>query len=209
MDAHVVMTPETLPLPEFCLTAQEPWPQAIAYADKRLENRGYGVVNRLGEWRGLIGISQSKVNLPSDKVYADVVAVIRDLRDAGLVQWQDKRLRDLNIGAWRGKLCLVAELISVVAPQYMRHVLPSGHPYSEVKRWHVDGEFGLILGSVWEVEPIPCTGGQGAWQPRWCLSCGHIQADSQGSRCRGCKASLGLVLAGKRPLLKVVRECES
>ena len=213
--------PEAFPLPTLCLTAQEPWPQAMAYAGKCLENRGIGVASQLGEWRGIIGISQSKVNIPENKVYHDVVETMRELADDGLAPWRGKTMRELNVGAWRGKLCLVAELINIVAPQYMRHVPLVGHPYSQAKRWYVDGEFGLILGSVWEVEPVRCTGGVGAWRAdSWCTKCGHVYADSARvpKQCYSCKAPFwefidchrpGVQPKGERPMLRVLRECST
>lgn len=50
----------TLPLPPLCLTLLPPWPQAILYAGKRIENRSAGVAAQIGGYRGLVGLLQSK-----------------------------------------------------------------------------------------------------------------------------------------------------
>lgn len=42
-----------LPLPSRCLTLLPPWPFAIRYAGKRLENRSAGVAASLRGYRGL------------------------------------------------------------------------------------------------------------------------------------------------------------
>jgi hypothetical protein len=192
----------TIPLPERCLTLLPPWPQAILHAGKCLENRGYGVVRQLGDYRGLIGLSQSKgfsANYTEDDAYAATV----DLMNRGMMQlvhpYPDQWQRTA------GKLFIIAELTRIVSPDLMAAVPEEGHPLSEAKKWHVPGQWGLILGSVWEVEPVPCTGGVGAWQPGlWCR-CGHVYADSAKlpARCFSCKEGFADI---ERPQLKVVRE---
>lgn len=47
-------------LPERGLTLLPPWPQAIVFADKRLENRGASVAGHIGTWRGMVALTQSK-----------------------------------------------------------------------------------------------------------------------------------------------------
>jgi len=183
--------------------------------DKRLENRGYGVVKQLGEYRGLIGLSQSK-GFNREYTVEDAIDSAEDIeadssRDAYMLgraeQWAQTA----------GKLWLVAEFTRVVSPEFMKTVPDSKyentkHPLADQKEWHVEGQWGLILGSVWEVEPVSCTGGIGAWTPYWCTECHHIQADSQGvESCRKCKAAGSMVppnAFGNILQLKVVRECE-
>jgi hypothetical protein len=197
----------TIPLPTKCLTLLPPWPQAIALEHedaKRLENRGYGVARQLEGFRGHIGLSQSKV-FKVDYFEDDVI----DQASTVVHEFGLKKRALGNPETWRltaGKLWLVAELTRIVSPDEMARV-DSKHGLAEAKRWHVAGQFGLILGSVWEVKPMPCSGGVGAWLARWCAACGHIQADSQGDRCRGCKEHGTLRDGGDRPQLKVVKEC--
>jgi hypothetical protein len=198
----------SIPLPTKCLTLLPPWPQAIALEHedaKRLENRGYGVAKQLEAFRGLIGLSQSKAfNADYTEEHAK--------GQAHIVEYEF-RLKKRSLGnpeTWKltaGKLWLVAELIRIVSPEEMAAVPEEGHGLSDAKRWHVPGQFGLILGSVWRVEPMPCTGGIGAWTARWCAACGHLQADSQGDRCRSCKEHGVLRDEGEWPQLKVVKEC--
>ena len=96
------------------------------------------------------------------------------------------------MGEWRGRAALVAELVDVRTPERC-----AGEP------WHVPGEWGLILGRVWEVEPVDCTGGVGAWTACWCPVCGRILADSSGG-CFGCRHRGTSI--GERPVLRVVSE---
>ncbi|MBK9263043.1 MAG: hypothetical protein IPM54_24975 [Polyangiaceae bacterium] len=198
---------ERLPLPERCLTLLEPWTQAIAYAEKRLENRSYGVAKPLSEWRyGLgvatvpvIGLSQSKGDLPDGKVYSEVTDIMRDLHDRGLWECRGKSPRELNVAAWRGKLVLCAELLDVLPPERC-----AGDP------WHVPGQWGLILGRVWEIAPVPCTGGRGVWISKWCVQCGHVYADNAKApgQCKTCGwGSPTQHEHANRPQLQVVREC--
>jgi hypothetical protein len=169
----------TIPLPERCLTLLPPWPQAIRYAEKRLENRSYGVAKPLADWRyalglgsvPIIGLSQSK-KTDNDEVRF----VAGDLKERGL--WRnDEHVSYGDVRKKAGTLWLCAELLDVLPPDKCE-----GDP------WHVPGQWGLILGRVWEVEPVPCTGGVGCWKARYCHQCAHVQADSQGDKCRGCKA---------------------
>jgi hypothetical protein len=178
----------TIHLPERGLTLLPPWPQAIAFAGKRLENRGYGVARQIGEWRGMVAISHSASWQMNDAIKAG-----EDLSNRHLATWPQLRRGDTK--QWAGKVVLVAELVDVLPPE--RCV---GDP------WHVPGQWGLILGRVWEVEPVAVSGGHGCWEGLWCTHCRRIQADSQGDTCRSCKSdSMGRY--PKRPELKVIREC--
>lgn len=186
----------TMPLPRFCLTLLPPWPQAIAFAGKTLENRGYGVARQLSGYRGLVGLSQSKT--------WDDIDCLAALRSFGAL---DKGNVDETWSEFRrtaGKLWLVAELIYIASPEFMTADFMPGHAYEDAKKWHVPGQWGLILGSVWEVEPVPCMGGQGAWRPQWCAACKKIIADSHGLTCKTCLSKL--VSGPECPTLQVVRE---
>jgi hypothetical protein len=89
----------------------------------------------------------------------------------------------------------VAELVDVLPPERCE-----GDP------WHVPGQWGIILGCVWEVEPVAVSGGQGCWEPLWCYRCRRIQANTHGDTCRVCKTE-SMASAAPRPELKVIMEC--
>ncbi len=182
----------SLPLPERAYTCLPPWPQAKAYADKRLENRGYGVARQIGEWRGLVAVSQSKIWDPKETREA-----LGFLKSVHLLNDRLALLGRDEVQDWAGKLVLVAELVDVLPPERCAGAA-----------WHVPGQWGLILGRVWLVEPVPVSGGQGLWTPMWCARahCRHIQADSQGQRCKAC-GEPSQRWSGTRPELRVVREC--
>lgn len=198
---------KSIPLPTKCLTLLPPWLQAIALEHedaKRLENRGYGVAKQLEGFRGHIGLSQSKA-FKSDYSADDAEEAAEQIECSfGFTSGALGRQEQWTLTM--GKLVLVAELTRVVSPDEMANVGPK-HGLADAKQWYVSGQFGLILGAVWLVEPLACSGGLGAWAPRWCAACGHVQADSQGDRCRGCKEHGTLRDEGKRPELKVEREC--
>ena len=100
---------------------------------------------------------------------------------------------------WAGKLVGVAELIDVSEP-----IDCTGHP------WHVPGQWGLILGRVWEVEPVPCIGARGFWWAGQCPQCDALQArEYLAAPCRRCKIKSypGTMLNWRRPELRIVREC--
>lgn len=179
--------------PAKCLTLLPPWPQAIAYAGKRIENRSSGVVSQLRGYRGLVGLSQSKNTMKPGLVDAEVVATMQDLHDRGLGVWRGVLPRQLNVTAWGSHLCLVAELIDIRPPSRA-----GDDP------WHVRGQWGLVLGRVWEIEPVPCMGGQGAWRPQWCDVCKKIIADSHGATCKTCLSSNKS--GPEIPALKITRE---
>lgn len=173
-----------LPLPSRCLTLLPPWPQAIRYAEKRLENRSYSVGKAAANWRygqsdvPIVGLSQSK----TCDVAASVDAACRILSDftIDLQMRREFAVHEANSAARAATLWLCAEIIDVLPPDKCE-----GDP------WHVPGQWGLILGRVWEVKPVPCTGGQGLWTAdKWCARCGHIYADSAkpALRCYSCKA---------------------
>jgi hypothetical protein len=182
----------TIPLPRLCLTLLPPWPQAFLYASKRLENRSAGVAAQIGGYRGMVGLSQSK-GYSKDWTVRDAEFAATDI---------EQRIEELPgsmLGrgdTWQrtaGKLVLVAELIRIDRPHEAR-----GNP------WHVPGQHGLIFGRVWEVEPVACVGGVGAWRSQWCVACKKVVADTQGLTCKTCLSKL--VSGPDCPALNVVRE---
>ncbi len=185
----------TIPFPERCLTCTAPWPHAIRYAGKRLENRSSGVGRSVSNWRyslglanvPIVGISQSKAT-DNDEVRA----VAADLKERGL--WANgEHISYRNVAEKAAHLWLVAELLDVLPPERA-----AGDP------WHVHGQWGLMLGRVWEVKPVPCMGGQGLWRSQWCVACKKIIADSHGLTCKTCLSKL--VSGPECPQLEVVTE---
>lgn len=192
---------KTIPLPPLCLTLTPPWPQAIAYAEKRLENRHSSVVRRIGAYRGMIGLSQSK-NWDANEAIDACNGILGDRR----LSFETRKAfaRELDVCAtgpedlsrvkpMAGKLWLVADLVEILSSDKC-----------EGADWHIPGQWGLILGQVYKVEPVACMGGQGAWRPQWCPKCKKVVADSHGSACKPCKTRLAP--ATEAPVLRVVRE---
>ena len=190
----------TIPLPEVCLTLLPPWMQCIATEHenaKRLENRGYGVAKQIGAWRGIVGLSQSK-GFSSQYGEDDAIEdAIEAEHNHGFPYMRLGRVREWQKTA--AKLWLAAELLDVLPPERCIGV-----------DWHVPEQWGLILGRVWLLEPVPCTGAVGAWEPQWCIDCGHVYANA--SRipevCYSCKCRLRCASweGPTRKQLKVVKE---
>jgi hypothetical protein len=177
----------TIPLPRLCLTLLPPWPQAFLYAGKLLENRSAGVAAQIGAYRGMVGLSQSK-GFSRRHEHDDALCIADDIiRRTGA----DARTRVWAPTA--GKLFIVAELIRIDRPHEAR-----GNP------WHVPGQHGLIFGRVWEVEPVACVGGVGAWRSQWCAACKKVVADTQGLTCKTCLSRL--VSGPDCPQLEVIAE---
>jgi hypothetical protein len=184
-----------LTLPTRCLTLLPPWPQAIRYAEKRLENRSGSVAKPLAEWRYGLGLENVPiVGLSQSKQFAR-----RFEHDEALCQ-ADRIIKqhgaDTKTRVWAptaGTLWLCAELLDVLPPDKCE-----GDP------WHVPDQWGLILGRVWEVKPVPCMGGQGAWHSQWCPACKKIIADSHGLVCKRCLSTL--VSGPACPQLEIIME---
>lgn len=182
----------TIPLPLICITCLPPWPQAMMHAGKNLENRDENIAARLAPFVGQnIGISQSKTWDAFD-------AKLERMGISGHVGFDESLLG--HEGTWKataGKLLLVARLDRIAKPsEYGRNP------------WHVQGQHGLILGKVWQVEPVTCTGGAGAWEPTWCGICHAISAPSKNMQCAVCKTGALYTPDGERPALRIVRECQ-
>lgn len=174
--------------PDRGLTLLPPWLQAILRAGKRLENRSANVAHRIGGWRGLIALTQSKAWDREEE--ADTIL---SLLDDELIPRGGSEFMTLSKD-WAGKIVGVAELIDVRSPEAC-----AGHP------WHAEGQWGLMLGRVWEVEPVPCIGSRGMWWLVRCPQCDTVQGlDGFSAPCRKCKhrgCDWG------RVDLRVVREC--
>ena len=204
----------SLPLPQICITCPPPWPQAMMHAGKNLENRDASVAARLAPFVGQnIGISQSKTWIETD-----ASRIAESLMRSGHIGMCEPEAQDWANTA--GKLLLVARLDRIAKPsEYGRNP------------WHIAGQHGLVLGKVWQVEPVTCAGGAGAWEPTWCVKCGHVIADNAcmtdrktkaAKPCPSCKtpfpmnrmnererAKLDATWPGeKRPQLRIVRECQ-
>ena len=176
----------TRPSPLRGLTLLPPWLQAILRGGKRLENRGASVARRIGTWRGLIALSQSKTWNRGEAIDATCEIVHRGIRpEEGIMRLAKQ---------WAGKIVGVADLVDVRSPEAC-----AGHP------WHAEGQWGLILGRVWEVEPVPCIGSRGMWWLVDCSLCGAVQGlDGPDAPCRLCKHRGD---DWGRVELRVVREC--
>lgn len=186
-----MMTIQTIPLPEFGLTCKPPWPQAMAFAGKDVENRDKHVASRLGDYRGLVAISQSKTWNAAEQCDA-----LEDIVRAGLTTHET--ILNAPITFWDARVALVVDLLRIEDPRQCHG-----------KRWHIFGQHGLILGRKWLVEPHPCTGGVGAWKPLWCVHCKRVAASTstKGPKCPGCKRGDWLAKPTyDRPMLRVVRE---
>lgn len=179
--------PKTIELPERGITCLPPWPQAIAFSDKRMENRHGAVAGHLVT--GMLAISQSKT---WDEREAD--RAVRSIREAKLATLGD--LTAVPWKQWAGKLVLVAELMDVLPPDRCQ-----GDP------WHAEGQWGLILGRVWEVEPTPIMGGRGCFYLKTCSVCETLQAIDSAAITFSCRRCRTLRSEGDRPELTIKREC--
>lgn len=184
-------TSQTIAFPERCLTVLPPWGQAIAYANKRLENRGEGVARQIGSWRGVVGLSQSARSKSAETIDSELLIMGDDRIDLARRQRFAKEIDDRTKA---GKLWLAAELVDLRSPEQCAGEM-----------WHVEGQWGIILGRVWELRPVACMGGQGMWRPQWCARCTKVVANSHGRVCKTC-ATMLTVQNMDLPALAIVRE---
>ncbi len=185
-------------LPRAGITLLPPWWAFILWSDKRHENRAPSVTGRVRGWRGLIGLSASKIVSRDAKEEAVMLACAA--REEIDVEWNEgtptpfppRLLWELG-----GHLLGVAELLDVV------------HNGEEPRnKWQMPQENSLVLGRVWEIDPIPCSGARGIYALGACAACGHVGAIENKAaplKCRRCKASTPRERLG-RPELKVLRE---
>lgn len=196
---------EEIELPRFGLTELPPWGQCIALFDKDVENRGFGVMRQIRRYRGPVLLSQSAWKREHD---VDSEAMWYSLIDDGLVP---KSPVPNEVRSWAGKAFAVANLVDLIGPST-----------SKKRRWHVPGQYGLVLQDVQLIEPVACSGGQGFWRTTWCNVCGRIAADTwvaaKSNPCTGCqkqKERIDRATSGPRPKLRIVgrkgnaNECHS
>lgn len=79
----------------------------------------------------------------------------------------------------KSKIIGVAELVGVVRND------PGRCGY-----WQVPGQWSLVLSRVWEVEPVPCTGGRGVFHFGRCVRCNRPIALDYGDACKRCAPGL-------------------
>lgn len=182
---------KTIVLPRAGITLLPPWWGFILWAGKRCENRAPSVAGRIRGWRGVFAFGASK-SCDKDEARAVTESVLDE-------PWF-KCSKSITLGEifkLGGHIVGAAELIDV---------RPNGPDPTDP--WAVPGECGLILGRVWEVEPVPCSGGRGMFALGACAACGHIGAiENKGAPliCRKCKATTPRDALG-RPELRVVAE---
>ena len=180
-------TRRTIEYPPIGMTLKPPWGAFIVLGNKRHENRGLSEAGVARKWIGQrIAITASK-NFCAATSDAEIDVIQTD------ALWRDtpkaaKRMiiERLSIGrtpqrgmlsdwntATAGKIIGVAELLDVVR----NGDDPRGY-------WQAAGKQSLVLGRVWEVQPVPCTGGQGVWKLSRCPLCGRPIANTYGTQCK-------------------------
>ena len=186
-------TQRVIEYPGVGMTPKPPWGAFIVLGNKRHENRGLSEAGVARKWIGQrIAITASK-NFCAATSDAEIDVIQTD------ALWMDtpkaaKRMiiERLSIGrtpergmlsdwntATAGKIIGVADLLEVVR----NGDDPPGY-------WQASGQHSLVLGRVWEVEPVPCTGGQGVWKLSRCPLCGRTIANTYGTKCNRCAPGL-------------------
>lgn len=141
--------PDLQTAPIMALTVKQPYASAIAYGDKRVENRTWTTA-----YRGLLAIHAGR-------------GVEWDARPAA---WTAAGLAFYDGGprkAWRDSLPLgvviaVADLTDI-HPRY--RVCNPGGPVTVCTPWSAWGQCHWVLGSVRPLaEPVPCKGALGLWR---------------------------------------------
>lgn len=195
VDGHIL-----LPLAGFTLLP--PWWAFILWSDKRCENRAPSVAGRIKGWRGIVAFGASKITGEDAKVEAVMVA--KSVREEPWFAWNGGQPNPLPAKLlWErgGHVLGCAELLDVRA----------NDDATPADKWAEPGQRGLILGRVWEVEPVPCSGGRGVYALGACACCGHIGAIEVKDAplvCRKCKASTPRERLG-RPKLRVIAEYDA
>lgn len=193
------MSLDPIPLPHAGLTLLPPWPAYIVYAGKRIENRAPSVASRIGRWRGRVAIGCSKSFDAEEAQFA-----ADEVKRQPWFRWRGPK--GFKIEPWCGHIVAVADLVDV-----RRNATRTEAP------WEVDGQSGLVLGRVWQIEPVAASGARGFYTIAVCPLCGHIGAiENPGAplRCRRCKCETA-VKEGPRPMLRVLDvwgadgECET
>lgn len=130
----------TVGLPRLALSVRQPWPWAILYAGKDIENRSWQAVNHGLNQRGRIALHAAKGMTREE--YEDAADFMAGL---GIIVPPPHELP-------RGCIIGSVEVIDVVT--------------KSESRWFF-GPRGLVLRDPIPCEPIPCSGALGyfAWQP--------------------------------------------
>lgn len=189
----------TLPLAG--LTLLPPWWLFILWSDKRCENRHPSVAGRLKGWRGIVAFGASKITGADAK--EEAVLIAKSVKEEPWFAWNGGEPNPLPAKTlWErgGHILGAAELLDV---------RPNGSAPTD--KWAEPGQSGLILGRVWEVEPVPCSGGRGVYALGACEKCWHIGAiEVKGAPlvCRKCKHSTPRERLG-RPKLRVIAEYDA
>ncbi len=193
-DGHIA-----LPLAGFTLLP--PWWMFLLWSDKRCENRAPSVAGRLKGWRGIVAFGASKVTSTDSKI--DAAMLVKSVMKEPWFAWNGGQPQPLLVELFAklgGHVLGCAELIDV-----------RQNGSAPVDKWAEPGQSGLILGRVWEVEPVPCSGGRGVYALGACADCHHIGAiEVKGAPlvCRKCKASTSREHLG-RPKLRVIAEYDA
>jgi hypothetical protein len=133
------------------LSVRQPWTSAIAYGDKRTENRG-----RATHYRGPLALHAS--------LAVDWNAPEHAWTAAGLTPYRPGDPRE----AWRASLPLgaiiaVAEVVGC-HPHWMCIKRDGPLKVNSCMRWGADGQFHWLLASVRPLaEPVPAKGMLGLW----------------------------------------------
>lgn len=191
--------------PGIGMTLKPPWGAFIVLGNKRHENRGLSAAGVARKWIGnnirpyrRIAITASKnydeeqarferrrlafaamaINPRNEAIRA---AQMLQARIPGALDELGEENEPLEALARRtgGKIIGVAELVGVVR----NGDDPPGY-------WQASGQHSLVLGRVWEVEPVPCTGGQGVFKFSRCPLCGRPIANTYGTKCKRCAPGL-------------------
>lgn len=191
------MSAQEIPLPRAGLTLLPPWWCFILWAGKRIENRSATVAARCGRWRGRVAIGASRVVGPKGCDRDDVCMLAKSYEREPWWRWRGSpSFSERDMFALGGHLVGVADLLDV---------RPNGPRPSDP--WAEPGEWAFVLGTVYEIEPVPCTGGRRIHAIGGCATCGHIGAIEERNdplRCRRCKASTPRSQL-RRPPLRVIR----
>ena len=196
-------TRRTIEYPGIGITIKPPWGAFIVLGNKRHENRGLSEAGVARKWIGnnirpyrRIAITASKhydeehTQFDRQRLAFAAIAIKPRVEAVRAVEMLMARLPGALKGgahdplsAWdretAGKIIGVAELVGVER----NGDDPPGY-------WQAAGQHGLVLGRVWEVQPVPCTGGQGVWRLSRCPLCGRPIANTYGTKCNRCAPGL-------------------
>ena len=188
----------TMKLPRAGITLLPPWWIFLLWSDKRHENRAPSVAGRIQGWRGLFAFGASKVT-GADK-QEEIVMEARSVIGEPWFGWNANKPKPFpakEMFARGGHIVGVSELLGTE---------PNGEDPKD--KWAVPGEHSLLLGRVWEVEPVPCSGGRGMCAIGACKHCHHIGSIENKADplvCRRCKKTT-LRQELEHPSLRILAE---